>query len=249
MVITDQDVANETDLVSRIGSTGQGVGSATARRITGRNGSTRLARDYPELRLFIRETASILEQAYSRGSRILLEGTQGAGLSLFHGSYPHVTSRDTSVSAVLSEAGIPPKRVRKVVMTCRTFPIRVQDGALGTSGPLSKEISWHDVADRSGLAVSELTKAEITSTTKKKRRVGEFDWVQLRKAALLNGPTDIALTFADYIEGKNKDARRFEQLSEKTIQFIEEVENVSAATVSLISTRFGFRSIIDRRNW
>jgi hypothetical protein len=79
------------------------------------------------------------------------------------------------------------------------------------------------------------------ATTKKSRRVAEFDWVQLRKAALLNGPTDIALTFADYVDAKNKDARRFEQLTEKTIQFIEEVENVAAAPVSLVSTRFGFR--------
>ena len=66
---------------------------------------------------------------------------------------------------------------------------------------------------------------------------------------MLNGPTDIALTFADYIDATNRDARRFEQLSERTIQFLEEVENVTGAQVSLVSTRFGFRNIIDRRNW
>lgn len=249
MVITEEDIAAEAELVKRIGSTGQGVGAASARRIMERSKPAILARDYIALKPFIREARAILEDAYRRGSRILLEGTQGAGLSLFHGSYPHVTSRDTSVAACLSEAGIPLKRVRKIVMVCRTYPIRVQDAPEGTSGFLSREVTWDEVAERSHISVSALKKAEVTSTTKRQRRVSEFDWVQLRKAAVLNGPTDIALTFADYIDAKNKDARRFEQLTEKTIQFIEEVENVAAAPVSLVSTRFGFRSIIDRRNW
>jgi len=156
MVINDEDVEAESILVKKIGSTGQGVGAATARRVLGRDGSAKLARDYPELKSFMRETAAILEQAYSRGSKILVEGTQGTGLSLFHGPYPHVTSRDTSASASLSEAGIPPKRVRKVVMTCRTYPIRVQDGELGTSGPFLKELNWDEIARRSGLSAEEL---------------------------------------------------------------------------------------------
>ena len=71
----------------------------------------------------------------------------------------------------------------------------------------------------------------------------------LRRAAALNGPTDIALTFADYIANKNEKAHRFEQLTSETITFIEEIERVAAAPVSLISTRFDFRSIIDRRAW
>jgi adenylosuccinate synthase len=79
--------------------------------------------------------------------------------------------------------------------------------------------------------------------------VSEFDWTLLRKAASLNGPTDIALTFADYIAIKNRKARRFEQLTESTLRFIEEIEQVTSAPVSLITTRFDARSIIDRRAW
>jgi adenylosuccinate synthase len=71
----------------------------------------------------------------------------------------------------------------------------------------------------------------------------------LRRAAALNGPTDLALTFVDYLTSKNEKARRYEQLDPTTKQFIEEVERVGAARVSLISTRFDFRSIIDRRAW
>jgi adenylosuccinate synthase len=71
----------------------------------------------------------------------------------------------------------------------------------------------------------------------------------LRKAATLNGPTDIALTSADYLSIKNRKAQRFEQLTPDTIRFIEEVESVANSPVSLISTRFGARAIIDRRKW
>ena len=76
-----------------------------------------------------------------------------------------------------------------------------------------------------------------------------FDWVLLRKSSALNGPTDIAVTFTDYLNPLNAGARRYEQLSPEAIRFIEEVELVGAAPVSLISTRFDFRSIIDRRTW
>ena len=66
---------------------------------------------------------------------------------------------------------------------------------------------------------------------------------------MLNGPTDIALTFVDYLDKHNQKARRFEQLRLTTINFIEEVERVSGVPVSLISTRFDYRNIIDRRAW
>src|SRR5205085_2436435 len=138
-----------------------------------------------------------------------------------------------------------------IIMICRTYPIRVGNAPTTgkTSGYMSQPISWAEVSRRSEIPVRELYRKERTSTTKRERRVGEFDWALLRKAASLNGPTDIALTFADYITIKNRSARRLEQLSEETIQFIEEVERVTAAPVSLISTRFHSRSIIDRRAW
>jgi len=66
---------------------------------------------------------------------------------------------------------------------------------------------------------------------------------------MLNGPTDIALTFVDYLSKENRKARRFEQLTEATLQFIEEIERVAGVPVNLISTRFDWRNIIDRRVW
>ena len=249
MIIAPVDIARERRLVANIGSTGQGVGYATARRITGRGAGIRLARDVKELKPFIKDTWEVLEKAYQSGKKVLIEGTQGTGLSLYHGSYPHVTSRDTSVSGALSEAGVPPSRIRKVIITCRAYPIRVQSPQGKTSGEMGIEIDWKTVSKRSGLSFDQLKTTERTSTTNRDRRVAEFNWSMLRRAAALNGPTDIALTFADYIANKNEKAHRFEQLTSETITFIEEIERVAAAPVSLISTRFDFRSIIDRRAW
>jgi adenylosuccinate synthase len=249
MIITQADIAGEASLQQSIASTKQGVGFATARKIRARGKKIRLAVDYKELRPYIGSVWEELEKAYSAGSKVLLEGTQGTGLSIHHGSYPYVTSRDTSVAGCLSEAGISPSRVRKVVMVCRTYPIRVQNPSGGTSGPMSREITWTEVSRRSGISLSKLKSTEKTSTTHRDRRVGEFDWALLRKAAALNGPTDVALTFADYLHKTNENARRFEQLHVDDIQFIEQVQRVASAPVSLISTRFDFRSIIDRRAW
>jgi adenylosuccinate synthase len=273
MIIEDGDRTAEGVLVEEIASTGQGVGYATARRIIGRGKyanvsieshksassqtrkiekiAVRLARDVKELKPFVRSTYEELEKAFSDGKKIFLEGTQGTGLSIYHGFYPHVTSRDTTVAGCLAEAGISPSRVRKVVMVCRTYPIRVGDAPRTgrTSGPMAQEISLAEISRRSGIPLHKLTKTERTSTTNRKRRISEFDWSLIRKAASLNAPTDIALSFVDYIDARNENARRFDQLTEKTIRFIEEVERVTTAPVSLISTRFHPRSIIDRRNW
>lgn len=249
MIITEQDCRSEAGLQERISSTGQGVGVATARRILNRGKRLKLAKDVQELRPFIRDTWELLERTYNSGGRVLVEGTQGTGLSLFHGSYPYVTSRDTTVSGCLSEAGISPSRVRKTIMVCRTYPIRVQNPSSGSSGPLRQELDWDEIARRAEVPVKDIKTNERTSTTNRERRVGAFDWVLLRKSAALNAPTDIAITFADYLNPSNAVARRYEQLSPDTIRFIEEVERVGAAPVSLISTRFDFRSIIDRRTW
>ncbi|HCS54753.1 adenylosuccinate synthetase [Rubinisphaera sp.] len=252
LLITKRDITSENANVKSMGSTGQGVGAATARRILHRGvRSVPMARDVEKLRPYIRPANEVIEHACRNGKRLFLEGTQGTGLSLYHGDYPHVTSRDTTVAGCLAEAGISPNRVRKVIMVCRTYPIRVQNPeAEGThSGPMSQEISLEEIALRSGILLTDLKKTETTTTTKRQRRISEFDWRLLKRAAELNAPTDIALTFVDYLGVKNQDARRFEQLTDVTLRFIEEVERVGGAPVSLIATRFHHRSIIDRRGW
>lgn len=263
----DLEQEHEKEMVAMIASTGRGGGSAAARRIMGRKpDAIRLARNIPALAPYVGTEPSYrdstmrqLEIAYRENLSILLKGTQCSGLSLYHGAHPYVTSRDTNVAGCLAEAGISPSRVRRIFMVVRPTPIRVAnpDGGQEKSGPLKHEVSFREVAETAGLDAAEVEKSEITSTTKRNRRVGWFEWEQFRQACALNAPTDIVLTFADYIDTKNEDARRFEQLTERTIKSIEELERVAHAPVSLVNTRFprnptekiDLRTVIDRRNW
>ena len=259
MTIGDDDKAEEKHMQEDIGSTGSGSGAAAAKRIMGRlSGSNRacLARDVEDLKPYLHSTHERLQSAFFRGEFVLLEGTQGSGLSLYHGAYPYVTSRDTNVSGCLAEAGIPPRRIRKVLMVVRRTPIRVESPKDGNSGPLKHPTNFKTIAAEAKLE-HDLTKAELTSTTKRPRRVGWFEWETFRHACALNSPTDIILTFADYHKAENQNARRFEQLHEDTIKFIEELERVAQAPVSMINTRFphgedkpmDLRTVIDRRSW
>lgn len=189
-VIWESDKALDERMFTAISTTAQGVGAATIRKIARDAKTVTLARDEMLLRPYV--WAEPIE-----GDRILVEGTQGTLLSLHHGAWPHVTSRDTTASGFLSEAGIGPTRVKRVIMVCRTFPIRVA----GPSGPMARETTWADVAISSGnkYTAEELMQAEITSTTKRQRRVAEFSHADYVHALSLNEPTDIALTFCDYL--------------------------------------------------
>jgi adenylosuccinate synthase len=250
MIIEQSDREFESQTRDSIGSTKQGVGVATARKIVGREEEqlgavVRLAGQHPDLKEFVGSTARELEDAYASGKRIMLEGTQGTSLSLHHGPYPHVTSRETTVSGCLADAGISPSRVRRILMVTRTYPIRVG----GTSGPIAIEINAKTISERSGLPLSQIEKTEVGTISGKTRRIAEFDWDQLRNSATLNGATDIALTFADYLTAENQSAMSFDKLSNETKWFIAEVEQVANAPVSLISVRFGRGGVIDRRSW
>ena len=137
MLVEKSDKAFEKKhLRDTIASTASGVGSATSRKTlrTAATPPVRLAGDSTLLDPYVRDSREVIETAFRDGQRVFLEGTQGTGLSIHHGNYPWVTSRDTTVSGCLAEAGISPTRVRKVVMVCRTYPIRVG----GKSGPVAE---------------------------------------------------------------------------------------------------------------
>ena len=123
---------------------------------------------------------------------IIIEGTQGYGLSLLHSPlYPFSTSRDTTAAGFLSEVGLSPFDVDDIYLVLRTFPIRVE----GNSGPLKNEISWEELGQ----------KIESTSVTKGTRRVAKIDYKLIKEAILVNRPTRIILNHLDYVEDKKRD--------------------------------------------
>ena len=244
VVVEPGDALAEKDLET-IGGTGSGAGRAAARRITARGtypSGVRLAADVPELRPYTGARAhDVLDEAYRTGRRVLLEGTHGTHLSIYHGRYPHVTSRDTTAAATLSEAGISPRRVRRVIIVARTFPTRVE----GPSGPLPEELTAAEIADATGLSEAAVAGGAAGGNG----RLAGFDWEGLREAAELNGATDLALTFADWYDPKNRGVHRFDQLTVPTIRFIDDLEQVAGCRVSLVSTDFARRAVLDRREW
>lgn len=197
MVISESDIEQERGggLIEAIGSTGSGTGSSVMRRLL-RDRNTILAKDHPFLSKFVTPTTPILRQLLDQGGRIILEGTQGYGLSLLHStSYPFTTSRDTTAAGFLSEIGSSPLDVDDIILVMRAFPIRVG----GNSGPLPDEIDWDYVTRDSG---SDYPIIEHTSVTKNVRRVAQFDPRVVKSAIVVNKPTRLALNHVDYIDSE-----------------------------------------------
>jgi adenylosuccinate synthase len=236
---SDRDAETSSDLRGRLGSTNMGVGSAVSRRVI-RGAGFRCARDIEELQPFLTSTRSEVADAVTQDRTVVVEGTQGFGLSLYHtAQWPFCTSRDTTAHSFLSEVGLG-VRDYDVVMAIRTYPIRVA----GNSGPLPNELSWFDVRERSGYP-HDIT--ELTTTTKRVRRVAEFDWQVVLDAVSANAPTMIAIHGADYIDYANKGVDSFETLTPQAQKFVLQVQERTSVPVGLIGTGPLPSEMIDRR--
>lgn len=197
VVITERELSEEREsgLQSSIGSTGSGTGAAVIARAR-RLGTERLARHEEVLKPFVRPAVRFLRDRLDKKERVLIEGTQGFGLSVLHSPhYPFATSRDTTAAGFVAEAGLSPLDVDDVVLVIRAFPIRVP----GNSGPLPDEISWETLAHESG---HRSNLAEYTSVTKSLRRVARFDPAIVRGAIAVNTPTRIVLNHVDYADSE-----------------------------------------------
>ena len=229
----DEEGGVHGDLHDRIGSTGEGVGTSRRDRLMRDPTKSRrmeaLSSD-PFFKKLITDSVQFLNAVAAHTAvDVLLEGTQGFGLSLIHGPWPKTTSADTTAAQLLADAGIAPKHLKKVIMVARTMPIRVA----GNSGPLQGETSWEELSKRLGRPVE-----ERTTVTRKVRRIGEWDDELVHAAAKVNGADEIALTFLDYINPKDHGVQKFESLSEEAQSFVERVSTLCSAPVSLMGTGF-----------
>jgi adenylosuccinate synthase len=239
-VIEDSDIVAEQvlDLRGRLGSTGSGTGSAVSRRVL-RERDFRLAKDHPDLAPFVTSVRRELRPALMAGRSIVVEGTQGFGLSLYHAQdWPYRTSRDTTAHSFLGEVGIGTRQF-EVIMAIRTFPIRVS----GESGHLENEVTWEDVEALSGYPHPV---SEYTTTTKRLRRVGRFDWGVVVEAVGANSPSQIALHGSDYLDFKNRGARCYGELTPAARDFVEGIEDRTGIPVSFVGTGPTNEEIIDR---
>lgn len=186
-------------LRERIGSTGSGTGAAVVDRIS-RSGFVQFAKDDERLKdRFVRPVVPFLREQLRRNKRVIIEGTQGFGLSVLHSQdYPYVTSRDTTAAAFVSEAGLSPLDVDEVVLVIRAFPIRVS----GNSGDLPNEIDWETVTRECNSPVPIIEKTTVTQCF---RRIGRFDSYIVKRSIEANMPTNIVLNHLDYIDALSRE--------------------------------------------
>jgi adenylosuccinate synthase len=234
-LITETDREAEREGLNYIASTCSGTGEALLRRMS-RRSDVRLVKDSEPLyqRCRIETVAPLLHDAIDHGAHVIVEGTQGFGLSLLHGrDYPFVTSRDTTASGFAAEVGISPRDISEVVMVVRTFPIRVG----GTSGPFSsKEISWDQVRVESGAPEAF---PEYTSVTKRLRRVARFDLGEVKLACQYNRPSALAVMGLDRLDYSITGAQDASELTKGVKGFLEELELQTGVPIEFAGTGFG----------
>lgn len=146
-----------------------------------------------QLKPYLVESSTFLNQAILDGKSVLAEGAQGTQLDLDHGTYPFVTSSWPTAGGALIGLGLGPKTVRRVIGVAKAFTSRVG------SGPLPSEQSGESATRLRG--TGEMPWDEFGTTTGRPRRVGWLDLIVLRYAVQINGLTELALTKLDILSG------------------------------------------------
>jgi adenylosuccinate synthase len=139
------------------------------------------------LRPFVTNTVVYLHKAMQRRKDILFEGAQGTFLDIDHGTYPFVTSSNTTAGGACTGSGVPPHRMDRVVGVMKAYTTRVGEGPLPTE---DSEIA--DMLHGMG--------REFGSTTGRARRCGWFDAVATRHATMVNGLDELAVTNVDGLD-------------------------------------------------
>ena len=143
------------------------------------------AGDY--LKPFVANTVVLLHEAVRRGDDVLFEGAQGTFLDIDHGTYPFVTSSNTTAGGACTGSGVPPHRMDRVVGVMKAYTTRVGEGPLPTENA--------QIAD-----MLHAMGREFGATTGRPRRCGWFDSVATRHACMVNGIDELAVTNIDGLD-------------------------------------------------
>jgi len=217
-------------LKEKIGTTGTGTGPCNADRAYR---VAKMAREIPELAPYLKDVPMIINDALDEGKNVILEGTQGTYISLFHGGYPFVTSKDVCAAAVCSDVGVGPTRVTDVVLVCKAYVTRVGEG------PLEGEISHEEAKKRNW--------DEYGTVTGRQRRAAPFNYALAKRAARINGATQIAVTKMDILYPEIAGSSDYNSLPAEAKEFVAKIENEIGLPVSFIGTGPGVNEVIDRR--
>jgi adenylosuccinate synthase len=148
-------------------------------------GCYRVAADY--LRPFVTNTMVLLHEALEAEKSLLFEGAQGTFLDLDHGTYPFVTSSNTTSGGACTGSGVPPNRIDRVMGVMKAYTTRVGEGPFPTENSMIADM-LHGMG------------REFGATTGRARRCGWFDAVVTRHATMVNGLDDLAITNLDGLD-------------------------------------------------
>lgn len=185
--VIDDSHRVEPASVQAIASTGKGVGLALSRKVLR---ETNVAKFRQEI---LNDFCDVREFRWDWSKhRVFVETAQGFSLGINSRFYPYTTSRSCTVMQAISDAEIPWNKVKKVAMSVRTYPIRVGSTELGSSGgcyPDQEETTWEALG----------VEPELTTVTKRVRRVFSWSRMQFREAVAANQPSTLFVTFMDYL--------------------------------------------------
>jgi adenylosuccinate synthase len=220
---------------SKLKTMGMGCGPANADRA---NRILKIAEQIDELKPFLTNVSDELNDVLDRGGSVLIEGSQGYGLSLFHGTYPYVTSKDTTASTLAADVGIGPLKINDVIVAFKTYVTRA------SPGPLANEYSSEEIKQ---LGLEEAETAIVYERSAGIRRVGRFDFETAKRVLRMNSATQIALTCIDKLYPECRGVKRYEELSAQAKDFISNIETKLKVPVTLISTGPATLETIDLR--
>lgn len=229
-IITPDHIKAELDdihLAGTVGSTCTGNGHARADFVLRR---AQQARDVPALAPYVCDVARDVNTTAQQGT-VIVEGSQGTLLSLaFSDDYPYTTSDNCTAAAAMDDVGLNWRLVTDVVMVVKAMPSRVGEG------PLPFEIS---AAEAKARGIAEY--GVVTGRPRRKATGIDFDLLQY--AAMLNGPTRIALTFCDHFDPEMRGRR--DQVTAPVRRLIAQVEAATGAPVTLVDTGPGLNDMVE----
>jgi adenylosuccinate synthase len=148
-----------------------------------------LRRAWPRLQPLVADASLYLDRAIRDGRRVMFEGAQGTLLDIDHGTYPFVTSSNSTAGGACTGLGLGPRAVNAVLGVAKAYTTRVGEGPLPT-----------ELTGKMGERLRE-TGQEYGASTGRPRRCGWFDAVAVRYAARVNGVDALAITKLDVLDG------------------------------------------------
>lgn len=204
--------------------------------------------NYDKYKKFIIDVPEYINKAFQENKKIVFEGAQGTLLDIDHGTYPFVTSSNTTVGGIFTGSGVAPKKLDYILAIIKAYTTRVG------SGPFMTELF-----DDNGKQLAKIGH-ELGATTGRERRCGWLDLVALKRSIIINGFTGICLTKIDVldqfekikvcVEYKNNKPvyktfdgwmtnitkiKKYDELPEKTKIYITTIEEYLEVPVDIIS--------------